>query len=148
MKRKIVIPFIALFVLAVFALPAAAQPVNLVEKYSPEVNHMGAMELQMEMDMGEEYIVIDVRTADEYKAGRIPGATHVNFGLLPFRIGNHVEELDQEFIVVCKSGGRSTIATKLLQEMGYSPINLDGGFMSWMEAGYTVETAHGTFVKN
>ncbi|MGM0420890.1 MAG: rhodanese-like domain-containing protein, partial [Bacillota bacterium] len=117
-------------------------------EYKPEITEMGAMELQMEVDMGEEYVIIDVRTQDEYKAGRIPGATHINFGLVPFRIGDHVEELDQEFIVVCKSGGRSTIATKLLQDMGYSPINLDGGFDSWMEAGYPVETDHGTFVKN
>ncbi len=43
------------------------------------------------------------------------------------------------FIVACQSGTRSVIAVKLLQDMGYNPINLAGGFNAWETFEFEVE---------
>ena len=58
--------------------------------------------------------IIDVREVDEVKAGKIPNATHIPLGLVEFRM----QDLDKskEYIMVCRSGGRSSMAAKLLEE--------------------------------
>lgn len=121
---------------------------DLVEKYSPDMQHISTMELQMEMDFGEEFIILDVRSETEFAGGRIPGAQHVDAGMLAFRIGSLIEDKDAMFIVACQTGLRSVLAVKTLQDMGYeNATNLQGGFADWRDSGYPVETVHGVFVK-
>lgn len=121
---------------------------DLVAEYSPDMQHISTMELQMEMDFGEEFILIDIRTEAEFAAGRIPGAVRVDAGLLPFRIGNYVEDKDTMFIVYCQGAARSVLAVKTLQDLGFvNATNMQGGFRDWMDSGYQVETNAGIFVK-
>ncbi|MCI2256163.1 rhodanese-like domain-containing protein [Domibacillus sp. PGB-M46] len=78
---------------------------------------------------GKELSVIDVREAEEVAAGKIPGAVNIPLGLLEFRL----QDLDKskEHIVVCRSGGRSSMAANLLEERGYKVINMAGGMNDW-----------------
>lgn len=73
--------------------------------------------------------LIDVREANEVAAGKIPGAINVPLGLLEFRMN----ELDKskEYIMVCRSGGRSGQATNFLENHGYKVTNMDGGMLDW-----------------
>ncbi|SEM54671.1 Rhodanese-related sulfurtransferase [Mesobacillus persicus] len=73
--------------------------------------------------------IIDVREVDEVATGKIPGAIHIPLGLLEFRM----QELDKakEYIMVCRSGGRSASAAQLLDYHGYKVINMTGGMMLW-----------------
>jgi len=78
------------------------------------------------------YHVIDVRTADEFAGGHVPGATHMHVGHLPRRM----EELsrDERLVVYCQSGHRSGIAASLLLSAGIQGVtNLRGGFSAWEE---------------
>jgi rhodanese-related sulfurtransferase len=82
---------------------------------------------------------LDVREADEVEAGHIPGATWIARGLVEFKIASVFPESDaQTLVVYCKTGGRSSLATQTLQEMGYNVINMDGGFDAWSAAKYPV----------
>lgn len=74
---------------------------------------------------------VDVREVEEYEAGHIPTITHIPLGDLTER----VRELDKQkqFVMVCRSGGRSANACEYLQSMGYSNVhNLFGGMMNWV----------------
>lgn len=73
---------------------------------------------------------VDVREQDEYDAGHIPNITHLPLSQLVERAG----ELDQnqEMVIVCRSGNRSSQACAYLSSIGYNKLkNLDGGMMYW-----------------
>ena len=73
--------------------------------------------------------IIDVREADEVKAGKIPNALNIPLGLVEFRM----QDLDKskEYIMVCRSGGRSSMAAQLLEDHGYKVLNMVGGMNEW-----------------
>ena len=147
--KKVSLALALLMVLSLVSGAALAKTASdLVAEYSPDMQHISTMELQMEMDFGEEFIILDIRSETEFAAGRIPGAVHVDAGLLPFRIGNYVPDKDTMFIVYCQGAARSVLAVKTLLDLGYeNATNMQGGFGDWMNSGYQVETNAGIFVK-
>ncbi|MEO6912075.1 MAG: MBL fold metallo-hydrolase [Edaphobacter sp.] len=85
-------------------------------------------------------MVLDVRSNAEWKAGRIPEATHIMLGDLPKRL----QELprDTTLFVVCGSGYRSSIATSVLLSHGFSRVlNMSGGMGAWNRQQMPVETS-------
>ncbi|MFC4322980.1 rhodanese-like domain-containing protein [Litchfieldia salsa] len=84
---------------------------------------------QVESLLGEELNLIDVREVEEVAQGKIPGAINIPLGLLEFRM----QELDKakEYIMVCRSGGRSAQALKFLESHGFNVINMTGGMLAW-----------------
>lgn len=89
----------------------------------------------------EAKIVIDVREADEFAAGHIPGAVHISRGMLEFKLGN-IPELasrDTRIVLYCKTSGRAALAAAALAEMGYLQVtSIAGGFDAWAAAGKPV----------
>jgi rhodanese-related sulfurtransferase len=82
--------------------------------------------------------VIDVREADEYAAGHVPGAR-----LLPLpQLAARARELDTAapVYVVCQSGNRSKVAVDLLTSLGFDATNVAGGTAAWRQAGKPVDT--------
>ena len=83
--------------------------------------------------MAEEtgYIILDVRRADEFAEGHIPGAIN----LLNESIGtNEIPELpdkNQLILVYCRSGRRSKEASEKLVKLGYTNIVEFGGILDW-----------------
>lgn len=73
--------------------------------------------------------IIDVRETEEVKAGKIPTAMHIPLGLVEFKM----QDLDKskEYIIVCRSGGRSSKAATLLEEHGFKVVNMTGGMLEW-----------------
>jgi hydroxyacylglutathione hydrolase len=83
--------------------------------------------------------VIDVRSPEEWRKGHLPGAIHIPLALLPDRIA----ELDASAPIVmqCQGGGRSSIATSLLQSRGLPDVsNLAGGYDAWVAQGFETES--------
>lgn len=81
--------------------------------------------------------VLDVREADEFAAGRVPGALSVPMSELQDR----VSELDEgsEWLVICRSGGRSLKVCQFLAGRGYSATNVAGGTLAWINSGRDIE---------
>lgn len=86
-------------------------------------------------------LVLDVRDAPEVAAsGRIAGAVNVSRGMLEFRADPESPHHDQNFekgktvILYCVSGGRASLAGKLLKDMGYDHVYNLGGFKDWTGA--------------
>lgn len=77
--------------------------------------------------------LIDVREADEWRAGHIDGALHIPMG----RLSDRREELaqDRRIVAVCRSGNRSGHVVAALRQAGYEAENLDGGMGAWASEG-------------
>lgn len=85
--------------------------------------------------------VLDVRSAEEYAAGHVPGATLIPHDRLPARIG----ELDRmrPVVVYCRSGRRSGLAEQVLRDAGFEVSQLEGSYPAWEAAGLPRECADG-----
>ncbi len=85
--------------------------------------------------------LIDVREADEYAAGHLPGALLIPRGLLEFKLSMMPQLNDRALpiVVYCQGGGRSALAASTLMDMGYLNVrSLAGGFEAWNKAGKPV----------
>lgn len=83
-------------------------------------------------------LLLDVREADEYTSGHIPGAIHIPRGLLEFKLSNdpNLSSRGLKIVLYCKNSGRAALASKSLHEMGYVNIqSIAGGFDAWAQAG-------------
>lgn len=83
-------------------------------------------------------VVLDVREADEYANGHIPGAIHISRGLLEFKLSSDSSLIDRNLKIVlyCKTSGRAALAAKSLHDMGYLHVqSIAGGFDAWVAEG-------------
>ncbi len=102
------------------------------------VQELGSSLAAQEGRNGERPLVLDVRQADEYARGHVPGAVHVNAGDLPDRLADLPRE--RPIVTVCASGYRSAVAASLLQDAGFSDVTwLSGGVPAWRAAGLPVD---------
>lgn len=78
-----------------------------------------------------EHKLLDVRSKSEFAAGSIPGAINIPVDELRERIG---EVPTHDVLVLCQVGQRGHTATLLLNELGISAKNLDGGYRTWVNS--------------
>jgi len=82
------------------------------------------------LENGEQLNIIDVREPEELQmTGKIEGAINKPLSLLEFTMN----ELDKnkEYVIVCRSGGRSQRACQFLESHGYKTTNVAGGMLDW-----------------
>ncbi len=85
--------------------------------------------LMMEKDDG--HVIVDVRRADEYKEGHIPGAILIPNESISSEQPEELPDLEQIILVYCRSGRRSKEAAEKLANIGYSNIYEFGGIIDW-----------------
>lgn len=88
-------------------------------------------------------VLIDIREADEFRPGHIPGAINIPRGILEFKLSNtpELEDRGLKIVLYCKTSGRAALAAVSLQQMGYSQVfSIAGGFDAWSEAQKPVVT--------
>ncbi len=89
-----------------------------------------------------DHLFVDLRDVRELeREGTIPNAFHSPRGMLEFWVDPDSPYFKPEFgtgktyVFFCQSGWRSAIATKVVQDMGLSPVaHIDGGFRAWCDA--------------
>ncbi|MGH9278475.1 MAG: rhodanese-like domain-containing protein, partial [Acidimicrobiales bacterium] len=65
-------------------------------------------------------IMLDVREADEYEQGALPGALHIPRGFLESQVENRITDRSAPVVVYCAGGNRSAFAAKTLTDLGYT----------------------------
>ena len=90
-----------------------------------------AEEAKQIMDSQEGYIILDVRTQEEYDQGHIPGAIMISHEEIAEKAEEVLTDKDQLILVYCRSGRRSKIAAEALVELGYTNIKEFGGIIDW-----------------
>jgi rhodanese-related sulfurtransferase len=86
-------------------------------------------------------VLIDVREADEYAAGHLPGAVLLPRGLLEFKLSGTptLASRDLKVVLYCKTSGRAALAAQTMHSMGYLNVqSIAGGFDAWVAAGKAV----------
>ena len=115
--------------LAVMTLAACGQ----TTKDNQEVVYVNitAEEAKEIMDSEEGYVILDVRTQEEYDQGHIPGAILIPNTEIEDRAEEVLTDKDQLILVYCRSGRRSQLAAEALVELGYTNIKEFGGILDW-----------------
>ena len=85
----------------------------------------------MELLSDKNYEFLDVRTESEYASGHIPNSIHIPLQEIQGRISELENIKDKNIIVYCRSGARSSMASKSLLKNGYNVLNLTGGILGW-----------------
>lgn len=83
-----------------------------------------------------ELVVLDVRTAEEYRESRLPESIMIDFYQPDFEA--QVAELDRDvpYLLYCRSGNRSESARKIMDDLGFTNVaDVRGGISAWLDAG-------------
>ena len=100
------------------------------------IREVGVHELQPLVDAG--CVVLDVRMDDEYAEAHVPGALLVPLPELPGRL-EQIPATDTLY-VICRSGARSMSACQFLTANGRPSVNVTGGTLAWIGAGFPTAT--------
>ena len=94
----------------------------------------------IEQNRGKEgFVILDVRTPEEYEGGRIEGSENIDYYGDDFRERIEALDKDQTYLVYCASGNRSGRALKLMSDLGFERVyNLIGGITRWQSEGLPV----------
>ena len=90
-----------------------------------------AEEAKKLMDSESSYVILDVRTQEEYDQGHIPGAVLIPDYEIEQAAQGMLPDKDQLILVYCRSGRRSKNAAQVLAELGYTNIKEFGGILDW-----------------
>lgn len=101
--------------------------------FGPEIS---TSELKKNLDagLGEDAILVDVRTPEEFEEGYINCAVNIPMD----QLGANLDMLKNynKVYLYCRSGSRSSFSSMQLQGVGVKAINVSGGTLSWMSQGH------------
>jgi len=101
---------------------------------------MSQQELRQRMQDQHDILLIDVRTADEFGMGHVPGAINIPYTELAERLGEGRPTYEKSVVVYCESGRRAGIAEGILRQAGIDNIrHLEGDMAAWRDAGLPIE---------
>jgi phage shock protein E len=113
-----------LFILVLTLFLTACSNLQSGTKISPE-------DAKQMLDSNSEIILLDVRTAEEYRAEHIPGSILITLSTLESRIEERFPNKSATYIVYCRSGNRSADAVKIMVDLGYQNVYDLGGIIDW-----------------
>lgn len=122
-------------------------PADVVARAKATIKECSVTEVQQCLDA--ETLLIDIRELSEFQKGHIPGSLFAPRGLLEFEIHGIVQRTttnpslapeDRDIVLYCGTGGRSALAAKTLDTMGYRNVkSMAGGIVAWSAAGLPVD---------
>ncbi len=113
---------------------------GMVDSARAAIKKVPAEDAKKVIDTKEKAIFLDVRDPGEFSAGHFPGAVNISRGTLEFAVFNAIPDQNAKIFVYCKTAGRSALATKTLNDLGYkNAVLVDIQYADWVKAGYPVE---------
>ena len=107
------------------------KPIEQIPK--KEYPNITVADVQKKIYIKNNILLLDVRTLDEFDGplGHIAGAVLIPIQELEQRIDELNEHKEKEIIVICRSGNRSQIGTRILISHGINAVNMVGGMKAW-----------------
>ena len=127
--------FRLLVISLVFMVPVLA--VNSQENQSvKKIDSVDAHKLITDNEINPDFVILDVRTPEEYNSGHIRNAINIDYKSSNFK--DEVNKLDKNkiYAVYCHSGRRAAASADIMEELGFKNIYNIGGVLQWQEAGY------------
>jgi rhodanese-related sulfurtransferase len=134
----------AAFPISAFAQNYPASVKELVLNTRKQIKTIDMATFKSIVDTKAPVLIVDVREPAEFADGHVPGAVNVPRGMLEFTIWTEVgfpdkTDLNRQMYLYCASGGRCTLATKSLQDLGFTNATaVVMRFEDWKKAGYPV----------
>lgn len=95
------------------------------------IRYVSMDEIHEIMEQNEDYIILDVRTFEEYNLGHIPNAICIPNETIGPDVEDELPDKNKLILIYCRSGNRSKQATKKLEKLGYTNLVEFGGIMDW-----------------
>ena len=120
---------------------------DFVKEARAQIRELKADELDEMIEDHTDVLIVDVREPQEFAQGHIPGALNVPRGTLEgaadqgykHRVQTLCDAQTRDVVLYCATGGRSAMAAKTLQEMGFTrATSLAGGIEMWAAEGLPV----------
>ncbi|APE06834.1 sulfurtransferase [Alteromonas sp. RW2A1] len=94
----------------------------------------------LERVASNDWLLIDVRSPEEYADGHIPGAINMPHENINGYLSKLEQHKNKPIIIYCRSGRRAKLAMKVLQEHDFTDVmHLEGDILGWNEAGLALE---------
>lgn len=104
---------------------------NKITTKEPNIQYVSMNDIEKIMNENENYIILDVRTIEEYNDGHIPGAICIPNETIDENVVSKLPDKEQLILIYCRSGNRSKQATKKLKDLGYLNLIEFGGIIDW-----------------
>ncbi|MFZ4712665.1 MAG: rhodanese-like domain-containing protein [Bacteriovoracaceae bacterium] len=102
------------------------------------IKQIDSLALKQKMENGEDFVLIDVREADEWDQGHIHGAIFIplsNFA----EACKKLNEKNADIVIQCRSGARSFRAAQYLESLGFTNLtNLQDGILGWAQNSFEI----------
>ena len=96
------------------------------------IKEIDANDLQNRIAEGDEFTLLDIRSAGELAQGVLPDAEHLPMHLIPLRINELPKDKDAEIICFCKISLRGYETALILEENGWTNVKvMEGGIVAW-----------------
>ena len=96
-----------------------------------ELKPISVEQVKEDLDEGKDFILLDVRTVEEYEAGHIEGAINIPLKDLAYEVENEIPDTKETIYLYCRSGVRVITAGHILHDLGYENVYNMGGILSW-----------------
>src|SRR3989344_5028973 len=109
---------------------------NFFAKPVPEIQPEA---VKKAIDENQDFILLDVRTPEEFTRGKLPGSINLPVNDISEKIGSLVPDKSSFVYVYCLSGSRSVSAVNTMLKLGYSNVfDMSHGLLAWRIKGYPV----------
>jgi rhodanese-related sulfurtransferase len=149
-ERVINLSFAVLLLLGVIILSLVAvknfEPANAKSTFqasqSPVLKNITAKEAFKLIEANKnnpDFMILDVRTPEEFSSGHLEDAVNINYYSINFQ--NDLAKLDKTktYLIYCRSGNRSGKSLNLMKQLGFIRVyNISGGILQWEKEGYRI----------
>src|SRR5262245_29273875 len=109
---------------------------DILSQVKKEIREVTVHEVNDAIKHRNDFVLLDVREKDEWDEGHLPGAVFLPRGFLEVKVEKTITDKETPIIVYCAGGVRSALATKSLQQLGYSDVvSMAGGYGEWKNNG-------------
>jgi rhodanese-related sulfurtransferase len=109
---------------------------KIVEDAKSRIHEISVDQVQVKLQGGEKFMLVDVREESEYAKDHLPGAIHLGKGIIERDIEERIPDPHTPMVLYCGGGFRSALAADNLQKMGFGNVlSMDGGIREWREKG-------------
>jgi rhodanese-related sulfurtransferase len=151
MKMKYWLPAISLFVVLNMVLltgciqttvqttptPSTTLTSTTTTASVPTIDVLDAHNLIQQNINNPDFVILDVRTADEFNAGHIAGSINIDYTSAQFTADVSLLDKSKQYLVYCATGVRGAAATQIMVGLGFSNVqNMAGGITAWIQDGY------------
>jgi rhodanese-related sulfurtransferase len=103
----------------------------------PSISVQDAMALIQKNKNNPDFIIIDVRTVDEFNSGHLADAVNIDYYSPDFKTNISKLDRNKDYLIYCRTGIRGTASTRIMLDLGFTRVhNLSGGIVEWISAGF------------